>query len=244
MEKIRTLIVDDERLARAELKRMLKEYEDQLEIIGEASNGNEAVEMVSKMKPDLLFLDIQMPGKNGFEVLENLPEGGFEVIFTTAYDEYALKAFDYSASDYLLKPIDSQRLNQAIQRVMDGEEVQDEPLVEKKKLGRDDKIFVKDGNNYFFIPLREVKLLESVGNYVKIHAPSGKPMILRSLNSMNDILDPNTFFRANRQLMVNTDFIKELEPYFSGSLIATLTTGEKIEFSRRQTARFKSQFEL
>ncbi len=249
---MRTLIVDDERLARNELKRLLEEF-PRIDIIGEAANAEEAIPMIEEMKPDLLFLDIQMPGKNGFELLEALEDTVPEVIFTTAYDEYALKAFEFNALDYIMKPIDSARLSEAIQRI--EEEQQSEiPSAKKEKSENEltvfDQVFVKDGEKCWFVRLGKVRLFESMGNYVRLHFDDQKPMILKSLNSLEERLDPKIYFRANRKHIINLNWIDKIEPWFSGGLLVTLKPGdigpggEKIEISRRQAIKFKDLMSL
>jgi len=239
---MRALIVDDERLARNELRRMLESF-PQIEIIDEAVNGDDAVQKIGELKPDLLFLDIQMPGKNGFEVLSSLSDSVPEVIFTTAYDEFALKAFEFHAADYLLKPIDPQRLAEAIKRLeIDTKEETAPPTSissNSKVLGENDQIFVKDGDKCWFIKLGTVRLFESLGNYVRIYFENHKPLVLRSLNSLEERLDETIFFRANRKHIINLKMVESIEPYFSGGLLVKLSSGEKIEISRRQAIRFK-----
>jgi two-component system, LytTR family, response regulator len=239
---MRTLIIDDERLARNELRRLLEKHPG-IEIIDEAVNGEEAVEKIEELEPDLLFLDIQMPGKNGFEVLSSLKKAVPEVIFTTAYDEYALKAFEFHAADYLLKPIDPARLAEAVKRLeTDHREESESPTQigsSSKVLGSSDQIFVKDGDKCWFVTLGSVRLFESLGNYVRIYFENHKPLVLRSLNSLEERLDPDLFFRANRKHIINLKMIQSIEPYFSGGLLVRLETGEKIEISRRQAIRFK-----
>jgi len=248
---MKVLIVDDERLARNELKRLLEPY-DHLDVVGEAVNGEDALDQIADLQPDLLFLDIQMPGKNGFEVLAELKGKVPEIIFTTAYDEYALKAFEFNALDYLLKPIEPSRLEAAIKRLEhDGSEEHDEKTISssgfglnEKTLGENDQVFIKDGEKCFFIKLGNVRLFESIGNYVRLHFDGGKPMILRSLNALEDRLDPQEFFRANRKHIINLRMIEGIEPYFSGGLLLKLKGGDKIEVSRRQAIRFKELMSL
>lgn len=246
-----TLIVDDERLARNELKRLLQPY-SHINIIGEAVNGEDALEKIHELQPDLLFLDIQMPGKNGFELLSEL-EGDHmpEVIFTTAFDEYALRAFEFNALDYLLKPIEPQRLDAAIKKLENNEHhVNSSPVsshssgIAHKLLSENDQVFVKDGDKCWFVKLGNVRLFESVGNYVRIYFDKNKPLILRSLNALDDKLDPNVFFRANRKHIINLRMIESIEPYFSGGLIVKLHGGDKIEISRRQAIKFKDLLSL
>ena len=243
---MKALIVDDERLARNELKRLLENF-PKIEVIGEASNADEALEMIENLKPDLLFLDIQMPGKNGFQLLEALETVVPEVIFTTAYDEYALKAFEYNAIDYVLKPIDLPRLSEAVNRVLEeGVRHSDQTeAVARQVLGEEDHVFVKDGEKCWFVKLGKVRLFESMGNYVRLHFDDQKPLVLKSLNSLEDRLDPHGFFRANRKHIINLHWIEKIEPWFSGGLLVTLKgSGEKIEISRRQAIRFKEMLSL
>ncbi|SOE20613.1 two component transcriptional regulator, LytTR family [Spirosomataceae bacterium TFI 002] len=249
---MKTIIIDDERLARNELKRLLEEF-PRINIIGEAANADEAIPMIEEMEPDLIFLDIQMPGKDGFELLEAIEGKIPEVIFTTAYDEYALKAFSVNALDYILKPIESSRLGEAIQRVEDelSEMTSSQPEVDSQKyLTVNDQVFVKDGEKCWFVKLGKVRLFESMGNYVRLHFDDQKPMILKSLNSLEQRLDPKIYFRANRKHMINLNWIDKIEPWFSGGLLVTLKPGdlgpggEKIEISRRQAIKFKEIMSL
>jgi two-component system LytT family response regulator len=244
---MRTLIVDDERLARNELKRLLEPY-TKIEIIGEAANAEEALVLIEEMQPELLFLDIQMPGKNGFELLSSIEGKSPEVIFTTAYDAYAIKAFEFNALDYLLKPIDSERLKETIHRI---EENQAAPETSththeraEKVLGENDQVFVKDGEKCWFVKLGKIRLFESMGNYVRLHFDDQKPLVLKSLNNLEERLDPNTYFRANRKHIINLHWIEKIEPWFSGGLLVTLQGGDKIEISRRQAIRFKELMSL
>jgi two-component system LytT family response regulator len=242
---MRTIIVDDERLARNELRRLLEAYPS-IEIIEEASNGEEAISKINQLRPELVFLDIQMPGKSGFEVLEALDESVIpDVVFTTAFDEYALKAFDFDAIDYLLKPIEPQRLDQAIKKLEDENHSEGrEGAVQPKVFSENDQVFVKDGNKYWFIRLNTVRLFESIGNYVRIYFDNHKPLILRSLNALEERLDPQVFFRANRKHIINLRMIETIEPYFSGGILVKLRGGEKVEVSRRQAVKFKDQLSL
>jgi two-component system, LytTR family, response regulator len=248
---MKTIIIDDERLARNELKRLLEEF-PKINVVAEAANADEAIELIDEHQPDLLFLDIQMPGKNGFELLEIIEDRVPEVIFTTAYDEYALKAFEYNALDYLMKPIDNSRLAEAIAKVeaeiKRSEKLSSDPNVQY--LTEHDQVFVKDGEKCWFVKLGKVRLFESMGNYVRLHFEDQKPMILKSLNSLEERLDPKSFFRANRKHIINLQWVEKIEPWFSGGLLVTLKTGEKstplekIEISRRQAIKFKDLMSL
>jgi len=244
---MRTLIVDDERLARNELKRLLEPY-TKIEIVGEAANAEEALVMIDELQPELLFLDIQMPGKNGFELLSSIEGKTPEVIFTTAYDEYAIKAFEFNALDYLLKPIDNERLKETIHRIEENqaqpEHTSDTSERTEKILGESDQVFVKDGEKCWFVKLGKIRLFESMGNYVRLHFDDQKPLVLKSLNNLEERLDPNTYFRANRKHIINLQWIEKIEPWFSGGLLVTLQGGDKIEISRRQAIRFKELMSL
>jgi two-component system LytT family response regulator len=240
---MKTLIVDDERLARNELRRLLEAF-PRIEIVGEAANSEEALEKIDQLGPELLFLDIQMPGKNGFELLSSIEGNVPDVIFTTAYDEYALKAFEFNALDYLLKPIDSTRLAEAINKVEDYQQHEIKRKENVKLLTTEDQVFVKDGEKCWFVKLGKIRLFESMGNYVRLHFDDQKPLILKSLNALDEKLDPHAFFRANRKHIINLQWIEKIEPWFSGGLQVTLKGGEKIEISRRQAIRFKEMMSL
>lgn len=242
---IKAIIVDDERLARNELKKLLQEHAA-VEVIDEASNADEGIEKIELQNPDLIFLDIQMPGKTGFDLLAEL-EKSPRVIFTTAYDEYALKAFEVNALDYLLKPIEPKRLADAICKLQDElhrERADENGLLNRGPLTDEDQVFVKDGERCWFVKLGEIRLFESVGNYAKVFFGTNKPLILKSLNALEERLDERTFFRANRKHIINLRWIERIEPYFNGGLLLELKGGEKIEVSRRQTVKFKEMMSL
>lgn len=241
----KAILIDDERLARNELRKMLADYPD-IEIVDEASNVQEGLEKIDQHNPDLIFLDINMPGKTGFDLLQELDRSPY-VIFTTAYDEYAVKAFEVNALDYLLKPIDPKRLADAIHKV--GELVQREKqavqeAAQQGKLGEDDQVFVKDGERCWFVRLGDIRLFESVGNYAKVFFGNNKPLILKSLNALEERLDEKVFFRANRKHIVNLRLVDKVENYFNGGLLLELKGGDKIEVSRRQTVKFKEMMSL
>src|SRR5580698_6983801 len=202
---IRAIIIDDERLARNELKKLLLDFPE-IEVIAEAANAAEGVEKIDSLNPDLIFLDIQMPGKTGFDMLSEL-ERAPNVIFTTAYDEYALKAFEVNALDYLLKPVEPKRLADAIQKLHveeDKEPVNESDISTNKSiLNEHDQVFVKDGERCWFVKLSDIRLFESVGNYAKVYFGPNKPLILKSLNALEERLDEKVFFRANRKNIVN-----------------------------------------
>lgn len=239
---IKALIIDDERPARAELKRLLQDFPE-IEIVGEAQNSKEATEKINELDPDLIFLDIQMPGKNGFELLSELIQIP-KVIFTTAYDEYALKAFEVNALDYLLKPIDGKRLEEAMRKLEHLQQVSKVAKDDKNLLTDKDQFFVKDGERCWFVKLADVRLFESAGNYAKVYFEDQKPLILKSLNALEERLDEHFFFRVNRKHIVNLKWVEKIEPYFNGGLLLELRDGEKVEVSRRQSVKFKEMMSL
>lgn len=242
---MKAIIIDDERLARAELRKLLQDYPE-VEVVDEAANAEEGLAKIESLQPDLIFLDIQMPGKTGFDMLSQL-EKSPQVIFTTAYDEFALKAFEVNALDYLLKPIEPKRLADAVQKLgnADIRDIRSESIpVNNSLLSENDQVFVKDGERCWFVKLSEIRLFESVGNYAKVFFGTNKPLILKSLNALEERLDEKTFFRANRKHIVNLRMIEKIEPYFNGGLLLELKGGEKIEVSRRQTVKFKEMMSL
>jgi two-component system LytT family response regulator len=235
MNTYKTIIVDDERLAREEVKRALSAYPEFV-VVGEASNVDEAILVIEKEQPDLIFLDIHMPEKSGFDLLEELTAVP-EVVFTTAYNQYAVQAFEVNALDYLVKPLRDERFSITIAKV--------KKELAKTKIKKDHfpmhhKIFIKDGEHCHFIPLTEIRLIESMDNYARLYFGKDKPMIKRSLNILEGKLDADVFFRINRSQIINTQYIKEIRPYFNNKLQIILTTGEKLEVSSRQSVKFKN----
>ena len=239
---MKALIIDDERLARTELKRLLSPFKE-IKVVGEAINADDALEKIQELKPDMLFLDIQMPGKSGFDMLEEL-DSVPTVIFTTAYDEYALKAFEYNALDYLLKPIEPKRLEETINKLIEKKRKKAVSDLDKEILAESDQAFVKDGEKCWFVKLETVRLFESEGNYVRIYFGDNKPLILRTLNYLDERLDGKTFFRANRKHIVNLKWIASIEPWLNGGLLVKLKDGQKVEVSRRQAIKFKDMLSL
>ena len=239
---MKALIIDDERLARTELKRLLTPFKE-INVVGEAVNADDALEKIQELKPDLLFLDIQMPGKTGFEMLEEL-DSVPTVIFVTAYDEYAIKAFDYNALDYLLKPIEPNRLEETVNKLIEKKRKKTISELDKNTLTEGDQVFVKDGEKCWFVKLENVRLFESEGNYVRIYFGENKPLILRTLNYLDERLDDKTFLRANRKHIVNLKWIASIEPWLNGGLLVKLKDGQKVEVSRRQAIKFKDMLSL
>jgi two-component system LytT family response regulator len=246
---MKALLVDDERLARNELRRLLAPFSE-LEIVGEAGNAKQAREQLKELSPDLVFLDVQMPGESGMELLESLEAPLPEVIFTTAYDEFAVKAFELNALDYLLKPVDPARLAAAIEKLRAkraGMAAPTSPTVGRsgrERLAAEDKVFVREGDRCWFVEVKTIRLLESEGNYTRVHFEQAQPQLFRSLNAMEERLDPRFFFRANRRQIINLAWIDKLEPWFSGGLLVYLKGGAKVELSRRQAQEFREKMSL
>lgn len=233
----KTIIVDDERLAREELKRLLKKYA-QINIINDFGNPKEAIEQINIIKPDLLFLDIQMPEFDGFQLLEKLTFVP-HTIFVTAYDEFAVKAFEVNALAYVVKPIDEKRLEDVLMHLEKMVPKAIEKESSTKFLSENEQVFLKDGDQCWFVKLSEIGLFESEGNYVRVYFKKEKPMILKSLNLLEKQLNPDVFFRANRGFIVNLNHVVKVENWFGGRMQLELTNGNKIEVSRRQSVKLK-----
>jgi two-component system LytT family response regulator len=242
---IKCLIIDDERLARQELRRILENHKN-IEILDECSNAEEAITKIEELKPDLIFLDIQMPGKTGFEVLEEIIYTP-EVIFVTAYDEFAIKAFEVSALDYILKPVEETRFDESLKKVIQKikEKRNDADVnLPAEQLGENDQVFVKDGDKCWFVELGKIRLFESEGNYVRVYFDNNKPLILKSLNNLDKKLSDKLFFRANRKHIINLKWIDKIETWFNGGLLVILKDDKKIEISRRQAVKLKDRMSL
>ena len=234
---MKAMIIDDEPPARRELRRLLTGF-PWVEIVGEAGSVDQAAGMVETLSPELLFLDIQMPGGSGFDLLARL-EDVPQVIFTTAYDEHAVRAFKVDALDYLLKPIEPARLAEALSRVKSAQAARaPEPDAVLEQ------IFVRDGSRCWFVPLREVRLLTSEGNYIRLSWGKSQPLLGRALAALEQRLDPTRFFRANRRQIINLDFIETVELGVNGRLHAQLRDGPEVEISRRQARLFKTKLSI
>ena len=241
---MKALLIDDERLARNELRRLLAAFPE-ITVAGEAANAKQAREQIAALAPDLLFLDVQMPGETGLELLESLEPPVPHVIFTTAYDEFAVKAFELNALDYLLKPVDPARLAAAAARLT--EKTAGDPVAKpnaRERLAAEDKVFVREGDRCWFVEVRSIRLLESEGNYTRVHFDGAQPQLFRSLNAMEERLDGKYFFRANRRQIINLAWIDKIEPWFSGGLLVHLKGGAKVELSRRQAQDFREKMSL
>ncbi|MDF2438896.1 MAG: DNA-binding response regulator [Bacteroidota bacterium] len=240
---MKALLIDDERLARQELKNLLAPYPE-IQIVGEANNAETAIESIRQLKPDVIFLDIQMPGKNGFELLEEI-SGLPEVVFVTAYDEHAIRAFEVNALDYLLKPVQPARLAETVKKILHKDtSATTENKEQTQPLNDGDQVFVKDGEKCWFVKLSDIRLFESEGNYVRVHFEKNRPLILRSLNNLDERLNNRTFFRASRKHIINLKWVESIENWFNGGLMVKLRGGEQVEISRRQAAKLKDMMSL
>jgi two-component system LytT family response regulator len=236
---MKALIIDDERLARAEVRRLLDDF-DWVKVVGEAENAEQALALIQGQQPDLLFLDVQMPDKTGFELIEEIRGEMPRIIFTTAYDEFALRAFEVNALDYLMKPITPERFAAALSRV------REEPVApeDQSPLRSSDQVFVRDGERCWFIPVSKIRLLESEGNYTRVRFENQSPLIYRSLSTLEQRLPADDFFRINRQQVVNLHFIERIETWFSHGLKVWLKGGEECEVSRRAARTFRQKLSL
>jgi two-component system, LytTR family, response regulator len=240
---MKALLIDDERLARAELRRLLGAHPE-IEIVGEAPNAAQAEEKISALRPDLIFLDVQMPGRTGFELLADLPKAP-RIIFTTAYDQYALKAFDFGALDYLLKPIEPARLAQALARLRTEVETVAPASSPAGLLGADDQVFLKDGDRCWLVRLSDIRLLESEGNYARVYFDENRPLIPRTLQALEARLDPALFFRVSRQHIINLRAVRKIEPWFDGGLALWLGEHDpQIKVARRRAQELRERLSL
>ncbi|MFS4482187.1 LytR/AlgR family response regulator transcription factor [Hyunsoonleella sp. 2307UL5-6] len=237
---LKSIIVEDSRLARNELKELIKVHKE-IELVGEAANVDDGYTLIIETKPDLLFLDINMPEKDGFELLEMLDEVPI-VIFTTAFDEYAIKSFEYNAFDYLLKPINLKRFSQSIKKVIENTRGNELSKVENENtLGLDKQIFIKDGEKCWLVKIQDISMFEIVGNYTRVFFENNKPLIYKSLAQIEEKLPKDVFFRANRQQIININHVKKVVSWFNGKFKIEMNSGEEIEISRRQSYIFKEQ---
>ncbi len=235
---MKALLIDDERLARAEMRRLLAQHPD-VEVAGEAISVDQAQILISTLHPDLLFLDVEMPGATGFDLLDQLIDGQAEppaVIFTTAFEQYALRAFEVHAADYLLKPITAERLALALERVTggDGPKRSEVPLKQ---------FFVRSGERAWIVQTSEIRLIESEGNYSRLLFGKERPLILRSLQTLMQRLDSD-FFRANRAQIVNLQWIARMNVHADGTVCALLKDGTEVDFSRRQSLLLRERMGL
>ncbi|MFP9118420.1 LytR/AlgR family response regulator transcription factor [Flavobacterium sp. RNTU_13] len=238
-QTIKTIIVEDSRLARNELRELIKQHPE-IEVIAEAENADQGYELIKKLVPQLIFLDINMPGKDGFQLLEMLDEVPM-VVFTTAFDEYAIRSFEYNALDYLLKPINDKRFADAVEKVKAKLQVLQSP---QGLLTEQSQIFIKEGEKCWLVRVADIQLCEIVGNYTRVYFNGNRPLIYKSLNQVEERLPQHLFFRANRQQIINLQFIKSVENALNGKLAAIMQNGMEVEISRRQSVLFKDMLSL
>ena len=240
--KIRTLIVDDEPLARERIRTLLQQEPD-VEVVHECANGEEAVTAVRNYRPDLMFLDVQMPGMDGFAVLRGLePEHTPLIIFVTAYDQHALKAFEVHALDYLLKPFKQSRFKETVQhvrQVLASRKPGALPenllaLLEQTRTPREylSRIPVREGERLFFVKTGQIEYIESAGNYLVLHAGKANHVVRDTLTALEEKLNPRQFFRISRSVLVNLEQIKEIQPLFKGDHAVLLHNGKQLTMTR------------
>lgn len=238
MNTIKTVIADDEPRARERVRHLLKE-DNEIDVIAECENGAETIQVLTEKKPDLIFLDIQMPEYDGFEVIREVSENALpKIVFTTAYNQYALKAFEVHAVDYLLKPYDTERFYEAVDEVKNVSAAESngnlDELLETLDLQEEkpDKIMVKEEGKIFFLDTDEIDWIESAGNYIKLITPERQYMIRETMTNITEKLSSHTFFRVHRSTIVNIDKVKIIEPWFHGDYQITMYNGKKLSMSR------------
>jgi two-component system, LytTR family, response regulator len=240
--RVRVLVADDEPLARERL-RLLLAREDGIDLVAECPNGTEAIEAIDRLQPDLVFLDVQMPGANGFEVIEAIGAERMPlVVFVTAFDQYALRAFDVHALDYLLKPFDRERFHEALVRARQQLDRRTNGDLERRLLElvqdlkpaaqRLERFVIKSGGRVFFVRSDEIDWIEAAGNYVKLHVAAEAHLFRETMNTLELQLDPDTFFRIHRSHIVNIERVKELQPWFNGEYVVFLRNGTRLTLSR------------
>jgi len=237
MTNINCIIIDDEQLAR-ELLREYIEKTPGLTIVGEATKGKDAVEIVDKLKPDLIFLDVQMPGMTGFDVLDEIEHDPF-VIFTTAYDQYAIKAFEKNAVDYLLKPIDEERFKQAIERAITRMSTEQNNVGEllrsmktENRTSYDSHIFVQKSEKLLNLAVEEIMFLEASGDYTILTTKNDQFVSSSGIGKLEEILNPEIFIRVHRSTIININYLKEIEKHFNGGMMVKMLTGKTFPVSR------------
>lgn len=247
---MRALIIDDERLARSELRRLLGRHPE-VEVVGEAQDATEARSAIDDLEPDLLFVDVEMPGETGFDLLASLDSVPL-VVFTTAYDEYALRAFEVNALDYLVKPIDPKRLAWTVKRLLVAWEAasrdslvdEPDPDLARAPLSPHDRVFVSEGERSWLVELGSIRLFESAGNSTRVFFDQEQPLINRSLNRLEARLDERVFFRANRSQIINLKAVRAIHSWFGGRLMAELEGGREVTLSRRRARAFRDRMSI
>ncbi len=252
MPELRVVIADDEPLVRSGLRSLL-EREPGVTIVGEARNGIEALEVIQASTPDVVFLDVQMPGMDGFEVLFGVAaDARPSVVFVTAFDDYAIRAFDVHAVDYLLKPFDAERFGLALDRVRarrgdaSGASAQrlDALLTELKSARRyPDRLLLKDEGNVIVVLVADIDWIEAADNYIKVHARGARYRVRQAIKDVETKLDPVHFARAHRSAIVNLDRVRTLQPMAAGEYVITLSSGDKVALSRGYRDSFREKLE-
>lgn len=245
--KTTCLIIDDEKLARDLLREYLEPMQE-IEILDECAKGSEAVEKINKLKPDLIFLDVQMPGMTGFEVLDEIDHEPY-VIFTTAYDQYAIKAFEKNAVDYLLKPLDQERFRLAIERALKRKKMEEGDI--ENLLGSmhqvnhrstyDSHIFVQKSEKLFNLPVEEIVYLEASGDYTIISTKNDQFVSSSGIGKLEEIMNPDTFIRVHRSTIVNVNYLKEIERHFNGGMVVKMQSGKSFPVSRTYAKQIRKK---
>jgi two-component system, LytTR family, response regulator len=236
MTKIRTLVVDDEPIARARVVSLLKQ-EDDIEVVGECSNGQQAMSAIESTSPDLLFLDIQMPEVNGLDLARTIQTSGTPaVVFVTAYDEYALRAFEVHALDFLLKPFSAERFRSALgharEQVSQRRKGSVSPALPDHRGGRPNRLMIKSGGRIHFVRMADIDWCEAQGNYVRVHVGAQEHLVRDTMSHLESELDPQQFVRIHRSTIVNVDRIQEMQSSFNGEYVVLLRTGTRLTLSR------------
>lgn len=239
---LRILIVDDARLARAELRTLLTKI-DNVVLVGEAEDVPQARAAITRLHPDVVLLDIQMPSGSGFDVLEDL-ETVPAVVFTTAYDHYALQAFQANALDYLLKPVDPSRLSAALDKARNKPTLAAPSTTERNALGADEQVFLRDGERCWFVAIGEISRIVVDGNYARVWFRDQSALLMRSLAALEARLDTAIFFRANRNTLVNLRHVRAVEPSIADGYALRLADGSEVEVSRRQAKELRERLAL
>ena len=251
MTKIRTLVVDDEPIARERILALLQQEND-VEVIGQCADGVQAVSAIQQQSPDLVFLDVQMPGCDGFGVIQNIGADRMPtVVFVTAYDEYALRAFEVHALDYLLKPFGKDRFQETLKHARESLERRRAGDLGRRLLAlvhdlkpeqqRLDRLVVKSGGRVFFLRTDEIDWIEAAGNYVRLHLGEESHLFRETMNGMESRLDSRRFVRIHRSRIVNTERIKELQPWFNGEYVVILRNGTRLTLSRGYREKLQEQ---
>ena len=241
------LIIDDEKLARELLHEYLEHFPD-IELVGEASNGSDGVALIDKLKPDLIFLDVQMPGMTGFDVLDMIDHEPY-VIFTTAYDQYAIQAFEKNAVDYLLKPLDVERFRMAVDRALKRKKMETENIEEllgsmrpvRERASYESHIFVQKSEKLFSLAVEEILHLEASGDYTIITTKNDQFVSSSGIGKLEEIMNPEKFIRVHRSTIVNINFLKEIERHFNGGMVVKMQSGKSFPVSRTYAKQIRKR---